>query len=55
MRLDEGEYVIRWEYSKQSTFGRNLYASLDNVRFLTEEEIKQEALVALGLEEDVLI
>ena len=53
VRLDEGEHVIRWEYSKQRTFGRNLYAWLDNVRFLTEEEIKQEALVALGLEEDV--
>ena len=53
VRLDEGEHVIRWEYSKQRTFGRNLYAWLDNVRFLTEEEIKQEALMALGLEEDV--
>ena len=53
VRLGEGDHVIRWEYSKQFSFAQNMYGWLDDVRFLTEEEVVEDALLALGLETDV--
>ena len=52
VRLSEGEHLIRWEYSKQSAFGQNMYGWLDEVRFMTEAQIKEEMLVAMGLDAD---
>ena len=52
VRLSEGEHLIRWEYSKQSAFGQNMYGWLDEVRFMTEAQIKEEVLVAMGLDAD---
>ena len=55
VRLSEGEHLIRWEYSKQSAFGRNgrkMHGWLDEVRFMTEAQIKEEMLVAMGLDAD---
>ena len=52
VRVGEGEHIIRWEYSKQGAFAQNMFAWLDDVRFLTEKEILSDALLALGFEED---
>jgi len=52
VRLSEGEHLIRWEYSKQSAFGRKMHGWLDEVRFMTEAQIKEEMLVAMGLDAD---
>ncbi|HCV99709.1 MAG TPA: hypothetical protein DGJ56_10490 [Verrucomicrobiales bacterium] len=48
VQVDDGEHIVRWEYSKQGSFAQNIYAWLDDVRFLTEEEIVQASLEALG-------
>ena len=53
VQVGEGEHIVRWEYSKQGSFAQNMYAWLDDVRFLTEEEIVRASLEALGLSEDV--
>ncbi len=50
VRLDEGEYVIRWEYRKQGAFGQGMFGWLDNIVFMTQEEIMHESLLALGLQ-----
>ncbi len=52
VRLSEGKHLIRWEYSKQSAFDQNMYGWLDEVRFMTEAQIKEEMLVAMGLDAD---
>ena len=55
VRLEEGEHVIRWEYRKQGSFGRGMFGWLDNIVFMTQEEIMDESLLALGLEEETPI
>ena len=50
VRLDEGEHVIRWEYRKQGSFAQGMFGWLDNIVFMTQEEIMHKSLSALGLE-----
>ena len=45
VRLDEGEYVIRWEYRKQGAFGQGMFGWLDNIVFMTQEEIMHESFL----------
>ena len=50
VKIAEGENSVKWEYTKQDSFGQNMYGWLDDVYFLTGEEIKEAAVAALGLE-----
>ena len=51
VKIEEGENSVKWEYTKQDSFGQNMYGWLDDVYFFTREEIKEAAVAAFGLED----
>ena len=51
VKIEEGKNSVKWEYTKQDSFGQNMYGWLDDMYFLTGEEIKEAAVAAFGLED----